>query len=415
MAESMSISDLLNKPADTYSAKAPISNGTIDASSTVFTGERNSELFSTQKELDKMDFLRLLVMQLQFQDPLSPMENTDFIAQLAQFSALEGNMNIEKAIKSLDDSFKGTVQAQGYSAQSMTNASAVSLIGKQVRIVEKEVQYFAAPGETVPIRIHLGNRNEAVVEIRDGDGNVVRSLAASDKDWENSAVVDWDGKDDNGQYAARGVYQVHIQGQDTGPSLYAFVQDTVQGVRFTDSGPLAKIGGKELSISNIMDVSSSEGQSGFEGLSASSAVALLGANVRVLDNTLTFVNKGDEQVAQDMEVKVNCGNLPKVTLEIVAPSGDVVFRGSQQAGADGTATFLWDGRDMQSFDFVASGVYSVRIIEAKQDPGVYSFTEGTVDGISNITSAPQIRVNGRVVPISAIMDISNEERIQEDA
>lgn len=52
-------------------------------------------------ELDKDSFLRILVTQLTNQDPLEPMKDTEFIAQMAQFSELEQMMNISKQMDNL--------------------------------------------------------------------------------------------------------------------------------------------------------------------------------------------------------------------------------------------------------------------------------------------------------------------------
>ena len=96
------IEGLLTQSTDSYSVSAPISSeGVLDAASSVTTGNADSNLFSAKKELGKMDFLKLLVTQLQFQDPFEPMENTEFVTQLAQFSALEGTSNVEQAINDL--------------------------------------------------------------------------------------------------------------------------------------------------------------------------------------------------------------------------------------------------------------------------------------------------------------------------
>ena len=63
----------------------------------------NNLYFNTQQaqrkvdnQLGKDDFLRILITQLRYQDPLSPMEDTDFIAQMAQFSTLEQMKNLSQ-------------------------------------------------------------------------------------------------------------------------------------------------------------------------------------------------------------------------------------------------------------------------------------------------------------------------------
>ena len=53
----------------------------------------------TNNELGKDDFLQLLVTQLQHQDPLAPMEDKDFIAQMAQFTSLEQMKNMNNAVQ----------------------------------------------------------------------------------------------------------------------------------------------------------------------------------------------------------------------------------------------------------------------------------------------------------------------------
>ena len=54
--------------------------------------------------------------------------------------------------------------------------------------------------------------------------------------------------------AAPGDYKINIVGSDADPSLYAFVENTVQGVGFSSTGSTLQIGGQELSVSDVMNV-----------------------------------------------------------------------------------------------------------------------------------------------------------------
>lgn len=76
---------------------------------------------TTGKELDKDDFLKILLTQLQHQDPTKPMEDKEFIAQMAQFSTLEQMTNMSEGF--------------GKMAARMESSQALSLLGKNVEIV----------------------------------------------------------------------------------------------------------------------------------------------------------------------------------------------------------------------------------------------------------------------------------------
>jgi flagellar basal-body rod modification protein FlgD len=72
----------------------------------------------TQQSLGKDDFLKLLIAQLSNQDPTSPMENTEFIAQMAQFSSLEQMTNMNAEFSKLNTT--------------LTSNSAMGTLGKTV-------------------------------------------------------------------------------------------------------------------------------------------------------------------------------------------------------------------------------------------------------------------------------------------
>lgn len=80
-----------------------------------------------RKELGKDDFLNLLIAQLKNQDPLNPMKDTEFIAQLANFSSLEQISNMNKNLEEF-------LQQQQY----QNSVAAVSMIGKEITSVDGE-------------------------------------------------------------------------------------------------------------------------------------------------------------------------------------------------------------------------------------------------------------------------------------
>ncbi|NMB44863.1 MAG: flagellar hook capping protein [Firmicutes bacterium] len=87
-----------------------------------------------RNQLDKHDFLRLLTTQLKHQDPMNPIKDQDFIAQLAQFTALEQTQNLAQAM----EKFVESQEKMGLISQ------ATSLLGKEVVVVNSDTEQAAA-------------------------------------------------------------------------------------------------------------------------------------------------------------------------------------------------------------------------------------------------------------------------------
>lgn len=85
----------------------------------------NEQSSIPQKSLGKDDFLRLLVAQLQNQDPLSPMEDKEFVAQMAQFSSLEQMAN-------LNNNLTAFMAIQRARDEELALSRAVELMGLEV-------------------------------------------------------------------------------------------------------------------------------------------------------------------------------------------------------------------------------------------------------------------------------------------
>lgn len=121
-------------------------------------GTQQSEL-TNNNTINQDDFIRLFLAQLQFQDPMEPVDNREFLAQLAQFSALEQSRQLSQ----------NTADQLTMSAASQ----AVSLIDRQVQI--------AGPGGTSTgkvIAVQFG-ANGPELSVRDSAGQVSTGVRLS--------------------------------------------------------------------------------------------------------------------------------------------------------------------------------------------------------------------------------------------
>jgi flagellar basal-body rod modification protein FlgD len=109
--------------------------------------------------LGQEDFLKLLLTQLQFQDPLKPMDNQEFIAQMAQFTSLELNRQQNDKADTL------------MTIQSATQA--LTLIGKQVEVTTETRQVI---GEAIAVRFPGG---EPAMTVRLQNGEVLLDVRLS--------------------------------------------------------------------------------------------------------------------------------------------------------------------------------------------------------------------------------------------
>jgi len=121
---------------------------------------------TTKDVLGKDDFLKLLVTQLKYQDPLSPLDNQDFMGTMAQFTALEQMVNVANALEDLKLSLTYL-----YSQSLITQGAA--LIGKEVTGVDLEGNVISGVVEAVnviggAIKLKIGNQYldlDGIVEV----------------------------------------------------------------------------------------------------------------------------------------------------------------------------------------------------------------------------------------------------------
>lgn len=123
---------------------------------TTTTNNSDSTRKAKGDQLDKNDFLKLLVTQLRYQDPLNPVEDKEFIAQTAQFTSLEQMQNLNKAM--------GLSQAASFIGKNVeaTDEQGVSITGKVtgVNVVEGQAKLVVQRvngGSTIEEKIDVAN------------------------------------------------------------------------------------------------------------------------------------------------------------------------------------------------------------------------------------------------------------------
>jgi len=117
-------------------------------------------------KLGKNEFLKLLVTQLRYQDPMNPLQGEQMAAQLAQFSSLEQLVNIGDALKTQQTGNDALVQA-------VTNSTAMNTIGKEVTAVSDQVLLPADGSAKVSCTTAGGGKG--TLTITDANGKVLGS------------------------------------------------------------------------------------------------------------------------------------------------------------------------------------------------------------------------------------------------
>ncbi len=220
-------------------------------SSTV--NEGNSKIFdAANKKLGKQDFLQLLVTQLRFQDPLSPTENTEFVAQLAQFSNLEGTQNINTSIEDLTKKLEAMVSGQADSSASISNASATSLIGKRVRVSAEDIIFDPNVKKSIDINVHANAGNTSVLSILDEKENIVNALPLSKA---GELLVQWNGNKIDGTQAEAGKYHLKVTSRDgLHDSGYTYLEDKVTGINYSKTGLRLEVRGQSIAMDQVVHV-----------------------------------------------------------------------------------------------------------------------------------------------------------------
>lgn len=351
------------------------------------------EKAKTEKEdaLGQEAFLTMLVAQLENQDPLNPMEGTDFSAQLAQFSQLEQLIYLNKSMDTL---------AASYSDSSSGNA--VDYIGRQVsgNVDSIEVaQGFASGGV-----YNLSQTSDVIVTITNAQGKTVKTIVQGQQE-AGTHSISWDGKDTQGKQVADGSYTYTVAAN----SGYGFtdipaeVSGVVEAVAYRNGSPYLVVQGALLSPDSITAVAGSENTADTNHSTNESILGYLGQTitsdtpvVQVENNAVSGTGLGFVLETQE-----------PATVNIMDGYGQTVrtIHMDAEDTREGENTVQWDGRT-DAGDPVPDGLYYYGVDSASQTAS--ASVSGEVSGIRNINNIQYLVLEntGRLVSPSAVTGIN---------
>ncbi len=340
---------------------------------------------------DFNEFLVLLTVQLQNQDPLSPMDTTEFTNQLVAFAGVEQQINTNQKLDSLVS--LGLGSALG---------AAQSYVGKEISYVSSEFNHTGSPSK---IKYSLGA--EAVtskISIYDEAGKIVYSAEAG----KSAGIHDfiWDGTLSSGGKASPGTYEVKIDALDiNGEEVDAtsVVTGIVRGTETQNGQIFVLVGDRAVALSNVLNTGTGGSGSSNDGLTM--ALNYVGMDVTFQDDEIVYSGSGSHAVNYSLEA-------PAVQSKVIIKNseGEIVYT-ADAAKTKGSHTFTWNGQ-LTGGGTAPAGEYTVTIdsINAQdQRVGTQIVGAGRVTGVETNNGEIFLVVGGRSIPLIDILSANVAE------
>jgi flagellar basal-body rod modification protein FlgD len=170
------------------------------------TGQAATAAASGKSTLGQSDFLKLMTAQLKNQDPFSPVDNTQMIAQMAQFSSVAGIAEMNATLSGIATKLGAT-----------STADAMAYVGRTV-LTEGSVAYPRSTGGIAGAIELDADATDVNVTIADATGALVRSMKLGPAT-AGTLGYDWDGMADTGQPAGAGPFTVTVQAAANGTTV----------------------------------------------------------------------------------------------------------------------------------------------------------------------------------------------------
>lgn len=193
--------------------------------------------------LGKDDFLKLLLLELKYQDPTAPMDSEKILSQTSQLATLESTEKTNKALETLAASMTSSMQYSGISA-----IGKIADTGSNAVALEK--------GKNVDFQLYFpSDVTTGAIKVMDVDGSVLRTMNVGATD-AGVAKFTWDGKDNNGTALKEGIYYIEsTYAQADGTSATTRVgRYPIESIKFENGTTYAKLGSNYIDFSTIKEI-----------------------------------------------------------------------------------------------------------------------------------------------------------------
>lgn len=191
-------------------------------------------------ELGKDEFLKLFIAQIQYQDPLNPLDSAEFTAQLAQFSSVEQLYGMNSKLGNIEETMNNQSEQR----------DELGYIGKTVKADDNTMR--VNDGTVQSGSYTIDDSGYVTIDVYDSDGLIVRTFY---KGWEDKGEhdVNWDGRDDTGTPAGDGTYTFEINARDEN-GIYVpsntYFSGEVTGITYQNGQPYLMIGDRIINNNN---------------------------------------------------------------------------------------------------------------------------------------------------------------------
>ena len=226
--------------ATATTSKAPLPSGIVSYEDYV----AKNKVKATSSSMDQGAFLTLFTTQLKNQNPLDPVKNEAFVAQLAQFSQLEATNSMKTSMQAMVDSLQGDKMLAG-----------AAMIGRKVAVPNGPLVLLG--GQPIDATVDLPTGADGVqMQILDEKGQVVRKQIFGSQ-MVGPMKLTWDGFNDGGAAMPDGTYTMQVLASAQGKAIQPVVNTlaTVRSVSNAGTGDntwlLEVDGGKSVSLTDV--------------------------------------------------------------------------------------------------------------------------------------------------------------------